>query len=387
MITTGVTGGTWRATITPWGAVAPAEAPDAATLDWYVAADDRWHVPADESAVRQRRIDGTPVTETRVRVPRGDVVQRIYSVPDSGGLTVIEVHNESTLPVAIAFSHRELLTERPIAAVPIEGIELPESAFVMPVGHAATIRVAIAHDGARHRRLPSGLPSPQQVAHGWATFVARAGRLVLPDGGWGAGLAERVTSERCELALGGLADGGDAPERFVVGLHELVRLGEPADPWLPELVEAVEAIGARPGWEADVAIDAAGRLLALAGERRAAADIERIVGRRPEPVGRPAEPPSDVLVVPWAGQLLVRHGRLLPGGIPAEWLGQSFEGYHLPTGRGTTALAFAGRWHGERPAVLWEQTDPGTDLTAPVCAPHWHTTELRGEALWPAPAG
>jgi hypothetical protein len=45
------------------------------------------------------------------------------------------------------------------------------------------------------------------------------------------------------------------------------------------------------------------------------------------------------------------------------------------------------RWHGERPAVLWEQTDPGTDLTAPVCAPDWHTTELRGEALWPAPAG
>ena len=101
MITTGITGSAWRASISPWGRIEPWD--DDRPLDWYVAADDRWHVPADEPTVRQQRIDGTPITETRVRVPNGDVVQRIYSVPDGGGLTIVEVENESTMPVAVAF--------------------------------------------------------------------------------------------------------------------------------------------------------------------------------------------------------------------------------------------------------------------------------------------
>ena len=34
-----------RASVTPWGAVEPWDGGE--RLDWYVAADDRWHVPAD----------------------------------------------------------------------------------------------------------------------------------------------------------------------------------------------------------------------------------------------------------------------------------------------------------------------------------------------------
>ena len=118
MITTGVTGQPWRASITEHGGIAPWD--DTPALDWFVAADDRWHVPATEPAVRQQRIDGTAVTETRVRVPNGDVVHRVFTVADHGGLTVVEIENESTLPVAVAFDQREVLTERPIADVPIE---------------------------------------------------------------------------------------------------------------------------------------------------------------------------------------------------------------------------------------------------------------------------
>ena len=88
MITTGVTGRPWRASITEWGAIQPWD--DGPTLDWFVAADDRWHVVAEETSVRQRRIEGTPVVETRVRVPSGDVVQRIFTVADAGGLTIVE---------------------------------------------------------------------------------------------------------------------------------------------------------------------------------------------------------------------------------------------------------------------------------------------------------
>ena len=41
MTTTGVVGARWRATVTPWGAVEPWNG--SGVVDWFVAADDRWH--------------------------------------------------------------------------------------------------------------------------------------------------------------------------------------------------------------------------------------------------------------------------------------------------------------------------------------------------------
>jgi hypothetical protein len=392
MITTGVTGGTWRASITPWGAIEVWGARhEMATLDWFVAADDRWHVPSEEATVRQRRVDGTPVVETRLRVPRGDVVQQVYSCADSGGVTVIEVTNESTLPVAIAFSHRRVMTERPIVDVPIEGIELSPMAFVMPLGHRATVRIGVPHDGACERPLPTGLPSAIQVVRGWSTLTDRASRVLLPEGDVGAALAERIVAERCELALGAVPSAADQPESFALALHELVRIGERADPWLPQLVVAVEAIGRRhAGWAGDVALDAAGRTLALSGEQRAARDLERIVARREAGRARPRPPvlpPDGPMVIAWLESRLLRGGQLFAHGMPSEWFGQPIEARGLPAGRTPTTVAFAVRWHGERPAVLWEQTGDPVTLTAPACAPGWSVATTSGEALWPAPAG
>lgn len=380
MITTGVTGSRWRASISPWGGLTPW---DGEVLEWYVAADDRWHVPADEPAVRQNRIDGTPVTETRVRVPNGDVVQRIYSVADAGGITVIEIENESTLPVAVAFDRRGLLTERPTADVPIEGIELPPSAFVLPLGHRATLRVGVPHGAPREGRLPGGLPTARQVARGWTMLTERAGRFVLPDGERGAALVERVTAQRCELALGAVPHAVDDPVAYCLALGELVRMGERPDHWLPELVDAVAAVGPTPGWDADVALAAADRVLAAADERRARRDLDRIVARRtPSPL--PADVPGGLPALAWLERFLVAGGSLLPTGLPATWLGQSIEAYGLPTVGGST-VSFAIRWHGARPAVLWEQSGDPVLLTSPVLAPGWRTTDPTGEALWPEP--
>lgn len=380
MITTGVTGSRWRASISGWGGLTPW---DGDPVAWYVAADDRWHVPATEHAVRQRRIDGTPVTETRIRVPNGDVVQRIYSVVDAGGITVIEVENESTLPVAVAFDRRGLLTERPIAQVPIEGIELPASAFVLPLGHRSTLRVGVPHGGPREGRLPADLPTARQVARGWTVLTERASRFVLPDGERGAGLVERVTAERSELALGVVPHAADDPVAYCVALGELIRMGERPEHWLPELVDAVAAIGPVTGWTADVALAAADRVLAAADERRARRDLDRIVGRRsPSPL--PTDPPDGLIAVSWLEQLLANGGSLLPTGVPDAWLGQSIEAYGVPT-LGTSTVSFAVRWHGARPAVLWEQSGAPVVLTSPVLAPDWETAEPTGEALWSAP--
>jgi hypothetical protein len=86
-------------------------------------------------------------------------------------------------------------------------------------------------------------------------------------------------------------------------------------------------------------------------------------------------------------RMLVREvghdGLALCSMLPEAWLGQGVEVHDAPTHLGR--LSFAVRWHGDRPALLWELTphDGVTDaaLTAPGLDPSWRGTGLRGEAL------
>jgi len=377
MITAGVVGQRWRASLTPWGGIEPWDG--SADLDWFVAADDRWHVPRNEAAVRQSRVDGTPVVETRLRVPGGDVVQTIYSCADAGGLTVIEVANESSLPVAVAFNRRDVLTERPVADVPIEGIELPVGSFVMPLGHRARIRVALAHGGTSGGPLPA-VPTAAQVVRGWSALADRASRFVLPEGGGGAALARQIVAARCELVLSGLADPADDPALFVFGAGELVRVGEGrANELVDDVAAVVETIAPDARWESGVALSAAARLMAVAGETRAVRDIERIMHSRPQ-ASAPDTAPDDLFAAAWLESQVATGGTLFPAGIPMAWRGESVEAYGVPTGSSST-VALAVRWHGARPAVLWEQQGSPVLLTAPG----WSSREPAGEVLWPAP--
>jgi hypothetical protein len=50
-------------------------------------------------------------------------------------------------------------------------------------------------------------------------------------------------------------------------------------------------------------------------------------------------------------------------------------------------VSFALRWHGDRPAVLWECTGDPVTLISSGAAPEWTTSERTGETLWPAPVG
>jgi hypothetical protein len=85
--------------------------------------------------------------------------------------------------------------------------------------------------------------------------------------------------------------------------------------------------------------------------------------------------------------LLVREtldgGLALCSLVPTHWLGQQLEVHDAPTHHGL--LSFALRWHGDRPALLWElQPHDGATavrITAPGLDPSWSTTELRGDAL------
>lgn len=379
MTCTGVVGGQWRATVTDWGALEPWDGSN--PTDWFVAADDRWHRPVDETSTRQVRVEGTPVVETRVRIPGGDAVQRVYSVADAGGLTIIEVTNESTLPIAVAFTGGGLLSRRPPSTTPPQGIDLPADTVIHPVGHQATITVARAHSAAAGPSLPPSLPSAAQVTRGWLAQTQRASRLQLPE----AAVVEAVTAARCELLLNGPAHDGDTdPASILLGIGELVRLGHHADIWVPEIAAQLER-WARTGAQIPTteigagAIEAAARVLHAAGEHTAVADLRKMI--------LPVAADGDDRDVPGRVPFRVEHrlvssaehtAELMPGGFPQAWLGVDFEAHGLPIGLAST-LSFAVRWHGERPAVLWEVTG------APMPLTHgdWTTGQLAGEALWP----
>jgi hypothetical protein len=74
------------------------------------------------------------------------------------------------------------------------------------------------------------------------------------------------------------------------------------------------------------------------------------------------------------------------------WFGASIEAHGLRTRWGVASFAI--RWHGERPAVLWEVIpDPGVDtaaeaplFTAPGLDPEWSGRGWTGDALLAASA-
>jgi hypothetical protein len=86
--------------------------------------------------------------------------------------------------------------------------------------------------------------------------------------------------------------------------------------------------------------------------------------------------------------MLVREvdgGLALCSMLPDGWEGQPVEVHDAPTHAGL--LSFAVRWHGDRPALLWElvpherQSGRPSRLTAPGLDPSWSTVEPKGDAL------
>ncbi len=391
-VTTGVTGQPWRASVSRCGDIEP-WAPDQPPIRWYVAADDRWHVPAEEAAVRQVRIDGTPVTETRLRIPDGDAVQRVWSVADHGGLTVVEIENDSARPIAVALTGGGLLTERPPSAVPVKGIELDTSAIVLPVGHRSSVRVAISHRRRESGPIPARVPDVAAVVSGWLTVCERASRLGLPD----QQLVDAVVAGRCDLLLDGPADPAADALGFLADVAQIVRLGDDGGSWLPEVIGPLERLGRERGQLVDEAFGASERLAVTAGDERAASDIAALIARRRRDglavvasrVGLAERLAVDDMsrgsFVDAVERSLVAAGDILPGGVPPTWLGANFEVHGIPTSAQST-LSFALRWHGERPALLWEQSGAPVNLTASAIDTSWRSDAPSGEILLAAPA-
>lgn len=105
----GILDGTHEVVVDTAGAVSVS--PGAPLVDWWIAGDERWYYPSAETSCTQQTLEGTPVVETRIKVPGGEAIQRVYAIQrsseDGGGeAVVVEVENASVLPFGLAFALR-----------------------------------------------------------------------------------------------------------------------------------------------------------------------------------------------------------------------------------------------------------------------------------------
>ncbi len=378
-------GSSWRATVSEYGSLHVEDG--SPVLDWYIAADDRWYTPAKEPTVRQKWYSGYPVSETRVKVPGGDVIQRIYSIADLGGMTVIDFENESPMPIAIAVTRSDVFTMRAPSDNPPQGIDLPVGSVVLPVGHKSTTRIALAHNNPSSGRLPDDTPTHQQAVRGWETACDKASRINVPDHTVVAG----VSRVRSDLLLGV----GSGPDAAI----ELARLGETHRDSIIDVVECVqrrlkqEKRSKTLAWDTPHVLSSAARACVLLGDDVAAQDIANAWLRLADrPVAElPISVPSGLASIAWIETLLAQASpsggecHVLAYGIPEPWWGASFEAHGL-TADPYRTIGYAVRWHGARPALLWEvQGAPGLLVRHGDGADAWHSTDASGEALLPAP--
>lgn len=382
----GNVGSPWRAVVDGFGAVRLGA--ERWSLDWWVGAEDRWHLPSQDVAVRQHLVDHAPVVETRLRVPGGDVVQRAYATSAIGGgeLVVVEVTNATPVPVAVALvladggargvvPSERITQDRVVGAVSVDGrlaLLLPRppgrtagGVLVFPLPHTASLRVGLPLDPTVPTALPPSLPTAEAVANGWRAHADRGLRLVLPD----EGMTSSVATDRRALLLAADEPGAVAIVPFLsrYGYVEeaasaLRRCFDPAD------VRAVAALAEHWRLHRDLAL------------------VQELApGLREAPP--PPPPPGRFGLLASVRNRLVGErrdgGLVLCSALPRSWQGRSLEVLDAPTGAGR--LSYAVRWHGERPALLWElDRHPGTKrarLTAPGLCADWSSTDDRGEAL------
>ena len=402
----GVRGGGWNAVVNERGSIRLND--DSLVLDWHIAADDRWHNPSTEPSVRQTRRAGVPVIETRVRIPGGDAIQRVYAVADAGGLVVVEISNESTLPIAVAFTRPDLISSRNPSPRGAQGIELPTGSVVFPVAHGSTLRVALrAPDNGVADVDVERLPSSEQLQKGWLKAVEQAGYVIVPEGTV-APLVARLRSDALVLSehelrgwsQGATIDVENDSVAYILTLQELLRMGEKLTSDASQhridhaarLAQSVETLlkdnkkASILPWDVERALFAAQFVFQRMGESRAADDVAAAQLRLSSAAEPPNVMPSDIRAIAWVEEKMValqRDGsvQIFGRGIPRLWLGANLECHRVAAGPLHT-VSFGIRWHGEKPALLWEVAGPaGIQLTAGKCDPTWTSVEATGETL------
>jgi hypothetical protein len=212
--------------------------------------------------------------------------------------------------------------------------------LVYPVAHRTRLRVGLKLDPRSESVDLARLPDADDVARGWEAQLRRGMQVELPD----EALQRAVDVARADVLLA---------ERDVAALEDWGFDAEAATAW--------SALGFWTRRPARRRPDGGGTWAAAhaAAGRGGAGLLEAV---------RP-------LLVREVEGAITLLGELSPG-----WAGQALDVRDAPT-RAAGRVSYAVRWHGDRPALLWECERPGIRLRAPGLDPHWSTLEPSGEAL------
>ena len=280
-------------------------------------------------------------------------------------------------------------------------------ALVVPLPHRGSLRFAVP--AADLVENPSAsFPDADRVAAGWAARLIDAATVDIPDGALSAGvhralvdlqLAKPTAVGAVELARWGLgrqavetlaATLDPVAKRLVAAAH-LWRLhrdpawfegpsGLPLEDLVREPVDRVEVAGA---------LGALADLLDVRGDTRSAADAREVAAGAALVSLSPTDPATTTLRdLSNCLALESVDGLDLLTEVPDTWLGGGIEVHGLATPYGR--LGYAVRWHGDRPALLWEldrRDDRPVVLRAPGLDTAFSTDEPIGETLLAAPAG
>ncbi len=294
-----------------------------AVIEWRVRTDE-WIVPSDVRA-RQTRVDIAPIAETAIRVPGGEAVQRAYALGDAARTVVIEVENASPDAIAVGF----VVPEGVVCSwAPKPARTEPDGLVVFPVPHRTRVRCAIADapvDAAT-------LADVDGVVRAWDRVLDRGMRTELP-----VDLQAQVDRARVDALL--------APP-------------------------SAAAFVALEDWGFD---DEAASMWARLGMRE-----RRSARRRAVETGVLGATRAALIADDTRGVI-----DLFPG-FRTEWLGQNLAAHDIPLRRGR--CSFAVRWHGARPALLWD-VPSGVRLRTPVLDPGFESREPVGETLLAEPQG
>jgi hypothetical protein len=313
-------------------------------IGWHIRSGNDWLVPGLDAPARRTRPHAAPIVHTSVRVGGGDALERVYAVGDGdGGIVVIEVENVSPEAIAVGFvvdgpgagaGARAMVIdddglrvggESLIAWARRPGAVDDEHGLVFPIPHRTKVRIAlVGRSGVDVRELADA----GAVERAWDRMLDRGMRTELPEP-----LQSEVDTARADLLL--------APR-------------------------SADAFGSLEAWGFDEdAVEMWGHLRTR--DRRRA--------KRGPGAGLLAETRA----------ALVREDRraieLVPG-FRAAWLGQSIAAHDVPLRSGV--CSFAVRWHGARPALLWD-VPAGFTVRAPALDPAWESTEPVGETLLAEP--
>ena len=460
------------------------------TIEFWIGADDRWHIPSTAITARHDLVGDAPIVRTSVRVPGGDAVLTTYGVRQGrNDVLVTELANQTSVPFAIAVVVRTegqplsltgsalsignrdsgrdrgmghplvylprvpqlVLTRGPrddlldqlragLAHDPRELSSAFETiAMLLPVTHRTTVRIGTVLEPATLAAPPvlSALAGPDDVARGWdvqrgaalsisvpdPALVSRYRRLLgaclldisTPSAGAfvidavlartaasvGLGHFARTRTEALEahqtrrgvfaddvattaLCLDALiaTDRSDFAAKIAAGLEYVARHRARAGEWAAVLARAATwfaghgevgaAASARRAWIA------AGSPWPMPSWPREPVPAQSF-GPEFVPTG-PAGLAADIAAVLAVVARDTPDGAIdLLAGFDDGWCGAPVDVRRWPVSGGE--LSFAVRWHGERAALLWENTGSPVDLTCRSLDPAWKSSQAKGEAL------